>query len=1339
MNKNLVKYPIRFGTLLLAGAALVACKKEEFTEKDALALEQSRLTFLNDQKNANALLAEKERARMITWQRNLDSLDRINAGGRVYYTVIPVNATEAVLAGGGNSHGGRTEETFPTTANLTVTATQYGKVWVAAGDGAKNGVFTFPDMRSGEVTVNVTATGFTEVSYISNLTPDGGIPNNGVVNVGNIVPLFETAATGQKMSVIKGKAWFEGDLTNVFEETLGEKGILVGTNENVVTANIDVTRNDGTTGGLPYFHQRFLLESNGEGSNSFGVGVKSGAIQRFSYNKAVAYSGPVTAGTAGSTTAAGTGGDYTMLVPSSVAGLPIRLNFSEFAFNRTYYNDASQVITNERFLYGPNVTPSDVPNPSVTLPTFRVFAFNTEATATAAFTPQVTGAQPTSFEKVGITDAGATAVNRIRGGFYAIAPTVTVTAAPGTGATFSAVFDNTVSRANTAALYQGVTNAANQTAFETSFKRVARVNVLTAGSGYTSNSAITVTRNDIIGSVGFGGQVATGGGATGGYVSLSTTTPIQVTDGGANFLSSSVVAGGISTPNTFTNYLPTVVFTETDQPSAADPVKGYIGLNPTITDASARVFVDYNTGYINPNFNGVTPAAPNFANGGVGSIQEVQFTSAGSYPSAKLPFVNFSFGQTIESGGNVNNTNLFLSNGAGGVKFNNGINPADYNTFFAGAGVAGITATDITFTVGTGGWGSRYTFVPSVRIAPITSTAAKATGLENALRNVTVTPFVDNNPGPGNASFGKIIKLSITSNNALGTGSGVTVGALDNDFMITAPFSTTSGVDQLILKVEPQRYGNTLRALGTPNGTAQTQAIGTALNTYSYNVAPAVVTQATALATAVGGAVSNTMQANGATGVSVTTADLLRDNNMLVVFSAPNVTTAANNRFAWGVPVWNGNILTGARIIDGGSGYNAPVSIPASGVNFTSTVTASLVPNPWFKTNVPVAGVAMPSNVTSAVSAISSITTAQDIIGFLNHPTMMLQGRADRFQPTITAAKLVLTVSGGDGYSRAPRFIVSGGGLNLVEYNAGAGSMNGVSTSQGGVITFNSRIDATGKVTQIWNPSSIGYIAPVPAIPTTGGVAQSFDASTGNDIINTFEFPIDNAPNYSGALTVTTVEELSNALTYSLNAATNATTTAPNNLTGNQGVGATAILGSTGTGNTATGTVAAVRFGRNVANSAATTADLSPAIAANTPMVDIQNLTGTPVAGTTLVPGPRVTVVGGGATTAATVTSYVTLDPNSPLHRRITRIAVLTPGSGYGLQRINSYTRALGGGTNESSQNANAGQLFKIVGGSMNGTQPGQGGQAQTQTQFDTYPGLTYVRDVHYGTGVRLD
>jgi len=338
---------------------------------------------------------------------------------------------------------------------------------------------------------------------------------------------------------------------------------------------------------------------------------------------------------------------------------------------------------------------------------------------------------------------------------------------------------------------------------------------------------------------------------------------------------------------------------------------------------------------------------------------------------------------------------------------------------------------------------------------------------------------------------------------------------------------------------------------------------------------------------------------------------------------------------------------------------------------------------------------------------------------------------------------LTLTIdNAGAGYSRAPRFVFAMPGFNLIEYDVNAAptpvgsSTPRITTSPGAVITFNTRIDATGKVVAIGNATTTGFPAAGGLNATTAGLTQLRTTGTNpTDVALTFEFPVDKGLSTTAISAVKgiQIEELSAALTLSLNTPS----------TGN-GVGARAIIGTTGTGTNITGTVSAVRFREGADADLAT--DL--AIDAKSPQVDISTSL-TPLPNTKLVPAPfRISVVGATTGTAATVQGYVTLDPNVAQHRRITRIAVVSGGSGYGVARVNSWFRAAGGGvvvipggtgtstTAPQSGNGAAGQPFTLFGNFGNGTQQGQN---QNAYQFDAYPGLTYVRDVHYGTGQRLD
>lgn len=686
MNNNLVKFPIRFGTLLLAGAALVSCTKETFTEKQAFDLEAQRLRLQRSIDSLSRVQAKQDRLGLIKWQRALDSLDALNAGGRVFYTVIPVDASTAIFTQG----GGRAEKA-EAIATATVTVSQYGRTYTLTGDNnlgtgsnidgqARNGVFTFADLRSGEVTVNIKGgANYTEVSYVSNLTPDGGVANNGTVYVGNVIPLFNIQADATRNGIVKGRAFYEGDLTNAVEEpvtqALLDNGNPTGARSPLVSAQIDVTRSSSPAA-LPYFHERFLFESNDEGVNSFGTPTRSGRIQRIAYESA-------TTNNLANNGTLGANGSYSMIVPASAVGLPTILRFAEFATQRTHYRmeQGRTVVANERYLYGPNVTPSAVPLGAVR-PTISIQTYQTLATVTATFTNQTAGDATVARNLVGTANTVAT-----ERGLYLSAPTVTL--ATGTGATFEVPAAGFVAVAGYPA---------------SSFFQVNSVNTLT-NAAFTANQGLNFTRTDVFPNAGtYVAQAGSGAGA-GSISSL-----IQILDGGFNFYTSRALpAAGtfdlVSTPNTFTRVLPRVVFTESQQDNAADPTVGYTTANPVVVAADAVVFVDYNANYQTVNGSRAV-TNPDLGNGGVGAIQEVRVLVNGSnYPTA--PFTSFSFGsRTSLQGvdGTAGNNPLFLSNGNQTLRFN-----AAYNR----TGVTVTSQSQLDFPQGLGGG---YTFVPTVQL-----------------------------------------------------------------------------------------------------------------------------------------------------------------------------------------------------------------------------------------------------------------------------------------------------------------------------------------------------------------------------------------------------------------------------------------------------------------------------------------------------------------------------------------------------------------------------------------------------------------------------------------------
>ncbi len=1385
MNNNLVKFPIRFGTLLLAGAALVSCTKETFTEKQAFDLEAQRLRLQRSIDSLSRVQAKQDRLGLIKWQRALDSLDALNAGGRVFYTVIPVDASTAIFTQG----GGRAEKA-EAIATATVTVSQYGRTYTLTGDNnlgtgsnidgqARNGVFTFADLRSGEVTVNIKGgANYTEVSYVSNLTPDGGVANNGTVYVGNVIPLFNVQADATRNGIVKGRAFYEGDLTNAVEEpvtqALLDNGNPTGARSPLVSAQIDVTRSSSPAA-LPYFHERFLVESNDEGVNSFGTPTRSGRIQRIAYESA-------TTNNLANNGTLGANGSYAMIVPASAVGLPTILRFAEFATQRTHYRmeQGRTVVANERYLYGPNVTPSAVPLGAVR-PTISIQTYQTLATVTATFTNQTAGDATVARNLVGTGSTVAT-----ERGLYLSAPTVTL--ATGTGATFEVPAAGFVAVAGYPA---------------SSFFQVNSVNTLT-NAAFTANQGLNFTRTDVFPNAGtYVAQAGSGAGA-GSISSL-----IQILDGGFNFYTSRAITGTntdlVSTANTFTRVLPRVVFTESQQDNAADPTVGYTTANPVVNAAGAVVFTDYNATYADRNTNRAVLTA-DLGNGGVGAIQEVRVLSNGAnYPTA--PFTSFSFGNRASLqgvDGTAANNPLFLSNGNQTLRFNTAYSRPTL--------ITGITQSQLDFA---GGIGAGYVFVPTVQLE-FNSQAVQALGgaaTANAISAQSAAlfrAFVESNPNrdgvvnagdpaPNNqATFGEVVRITLDQATAL-QAPMPNMGVAGTNFMAATPFSTVAG-SELGLALIPNRYGNSLRA-------TQTQTSGSGLVGNSYTINYAAVNSANqTLATWAGGMAinSNTFLAD------LTTNQYLAGNEMLVMFNAPQVTTGVGRQYAWGVPVFDNTSIVGNPGSGNQTGLNLKgVRVLNPGVGYSntagSTVSFHLVPNPWYSDDSPAGGwnapttvtvrgtnYATPNNITANISA-TAVNASNDINALLGYVTAItpfsnpnggtvtdadntVVGNRINANAALTMPRVPLAVSNarlalagfpsGSGYVAAPRILVFGGGLDLTQFTgaAGAGTNagNSVSTSPGGLIWFTTRLNSIGQVIGTTGAqfstgaTAFGTVNPgATAANAEGSYTNATTPATGafhNTATNILFFGRHAQPAYSiGATTplvTRVVDDLSEALTRQVNARVGGT---PN------GVGGTANVSPEGR-------VTAVTFG-STAGQDGPDMTLGTAYAGNFSQVEwaSNNIGSTPVqtpgVDQRLVQGPLVFIAPPTTATGvgALAESFVNADPGSgALYRRIVLIRVTNPttNSGYGIgnrwQRLNTLANISNPQTVGGQGNGGViidgtpqvpGQGAWVYGGSE-----GNGGLVSTyntansdNVRFDIFPGMTYTRDIHYGTGRELD
>jgi len=182
---------------------MYGCKKDEFTEEDAL-----------------------------QQQSSLDSLKK--AGGIVNYTIKVISASNASFAKSGNDDE---------IDKILVSVTQNG---ITVSKKTSKGRVSFPNMRSGTALVSISDTSYTNADVIVDLN----VPNPGNVDMSDhitdastIIPVFSLLE--KNMSTIQGVVTLEKDLLNNSPETVKDIEI---------TGVIDV---DNST-----FKDRFLKKPN---------------------------------------------------------------------------------------------------------------------------------------------------------------------------------------------------------------------------------------------------------------------------------------------------------------------------------------------------------------------------------------------------------------------------------------------------------------------------------------------------------------------------------------------------------------------------------------------------------------------------------------------------------------------------------------------------------------------------------------------------------------------------------------------------------------------------------------------------------------------------------------------------------------------------------------------------------------------------------------------------------------------------------------------------------------------------------------------------------------------
>ncbi|WP_338793374.1 hypothetical protein [Bernardetia sp. MNP-M8] len=739
MNKNLFIYSFKYLAVLLALVTFSSCERDEFTEADAYALEQQRLELENtrNQDNLNNDVTRLEQTLRVRQQ--IEALTRANAGGRVLYSVVVVPGSDAAFS------SGRFEE-VEGLDGAVVTVSQFTSGDVTGQSGISQevttnaaGVASF-ELYSGEVTVSIVSDNYGTVNYTANLTPDGGVANGAHVAVSNVIPVFENPlnppAGTPELAEIKGFAFAETDITfgNNFEEPAPD-GVKV-------RAFIDVNA---------AFMAKYVNPMNGtdEGTNINGNITKSGIVRRIAYENAVSTTGTtvLTDLTDDSgvdvTDGATQGGFYSVNVPGTASGLPIKMKFDDFAANRTYVfgNGITQTGSTDgdfgtgtkRFLYTQNTEMggNQTPTPFFTgesdlaavYSTVNFDFVTTDATATAS----IAGGDRVS--AISVSD----------GGYYYEAPTVTIgTSASGVTATGTATLVDIPATATG--------DAAD--ARDRGLKMVGSVTVTSGGSGYAAAPAVTFTRKSYTGRVG-GVPVANGTGSV--AAPSSQITYIRIMNGGFGMTPSVAPGTPVTGVGAYTGVAPGVVFNNNIIPTGGSL-------------ATATAIVDET----------------------VGTVTEVQLTGGGDgYDDTSLN-ITFNYGENGNVSPAAAGDELFIVDAAGALNWNNG-----------GAGARNLTGPggDISFNGGT-----NYTFVPSITATGLTAPAgATLPTFVATVTNGVITGIEIQGATSGWGAVGTEINGTININanpDAVGVSAeGFTQGGSIDSYILTN-YGTTNDVYQ---------------------------------------------------------------------------------------------------------------------------------------------------------------------------------------------------------------------------------------------------------------------------------------------------------------------------------------------------------------------------------------------------------------------------------------------------------------------------------------------------------------------------------------------------------------
>jgi hypothetical protein len=386
--------------------------------------------------------------------------------------------------------------------------------------------------------VSVTSDEYTAARYMVTVNASTTTIKSGQLDLGNIIPVFKTK-NDPLTGTISGRVTYQSDLTNTTREI-----VPAGTR---IVATIDAT--DAT------FYDTYLTVKKPYILDS----LQSGKIIQFAYEAAYYDSTDAQ-------------GNYRIVVPTAVEGLPFKLAAPDLAATQKYFENASaggfNTIKTARTLYAQSQTPSSIPPAGGAAVTF---ISGSGATAVA----NISGAG--QIDRINITNGGAK---------YNGAPRVIISGGGGSGAEATAQVTNgvvtsiTVTNAGTGYVSAPTItlNSGSGASFTASIGgtgSVRSITVLNSGAGYTSAPSVTIA-SPPTGTTATGVAVLTNGKVSSitltnpgsGYTTTPTVVIADAPTGGINatavsqFSGLSVQSVSLGSPGSGYTAPPTVTFSE---------------------------------------------------------------------------------------------------------------------------------------------------------------------------------------------------------------------------------------------------------------------------------------------------------------------------------------------------------------------------------------------------------------------------------------------------------------------------------------------------------------------------------------------------------------------------------------------------------------------------------------------------------------------------------------------------------------------------------------------------------------------------------------------------------